>query len=60
LPAGLMLEANQTADISILFNACLSVVEQGNGEFRKKPTLRAGEVTTADTIGGTVVEVTDQ
>ncbi len=56
---GLMLEANQTADITINFNACLSVVEQGNGEFRLKPTLRAGEVTTADTISGKVVEVVD-
>ncbi len=56
---GLMLEANQTADINIMFNACLSVVEQGNGEFRLKPTLRAGELSTADTINGSVVEVTD-
>jgi len=56
---GLMLEANQTADITISFNACLSVVEQGNGEFRLKPTLRAGEVTAADTVTGTVVEVVD-
>lgn len=55
----LMLEANQTADITISFNACLSVVEQGNGEFRLKPTLRAGEVTAADTVTGTVVEVVD-
>ncbi|MGH9811967.1 MAG: DUF4382 domain-containing protein [Candidatus Acidiferrales bacterium] len=56
---GLMLEANQTADINISFNACLSIVEQGNGEFRLKPTLRAGEVSTADTVAGTVVEVVD-
>ena len=56
---GLMLEAGQTADINISFNACLSIVEQGNGEFRLKPTLRAGEVSTADTVTGTVVEVVD-
>ena len=56
---GLMLEAGQTADINISFNACLSIVEQGNGEFRLKPTLRAGEVSTADTVAGTVVEVVD-
>ncbi len=56
---GLMLEANQTADINIMFNACLSVVEQGNGEFRLKPTLRAGELSTADTVTGSVVEVVD-
>ena len=56
---GLMLEADQTADINISFNACLSIVEQGNGEFRLKPTLRAGEVSTADTVAGTVVEVVD-
>jgi len=56
---GLMLEANQTADINITFNACLSVVEQGNGEFRLKPTLRAGELTTSQTVSGKVVEVVD-
>ncbi|HXE75343.1 MAG TPA: DUF4382 domain-containing protein [Candidatus Xenobia bacterium] len=56
---GLMLEADQTADINIMFNACLSIVEQGNGQFRLKPTLRAGEVTTSDTLTGKVVEVTD-
>ncbi len=56
---GIMLEAGQTADINISFNACLSIVEQGNGEFRLKPTLRAGEVSTADTVTGTVVEVVD-
>ncbi len=56
---GLMLEADQTADININFNACLSIVEQGNGQFRLKPTLRAGEVTTADTVAGKVVEVVD-
>jgi hypothetical protein len=54
-----MLEEGQTADINISFNACLSIVEQGNGEFRLKPTLRAGEVSTADTVTGAVVEVVD-
>jgi len=56
---GIMLEAGQTADINISFNACLSIVEQGNGQFRLKPTLRAGEVSTADTVTGSVVEVVD-
>jgi len=49
------LEAGKSADINIEFNACRSLVLQGNGKVRLKPTLRAGEVSLADAISGRVV-----
>ncbi|MBI2956543.1 MAG: DUF4382 domain-containing protein [Acidobacteria bacterium] len=55
----LMLEAGQSADINIEFNACNSIVEQGNGQLRLLPTLHAGEVSVADTISGRGVKRTD-
>ncbi len=52
----LSLEADSPADVNLDFNACASIVEQGDGEFRLKPTLSAGEVAaTVDTIRGRVV-----
>ena len=36
--------AGQTKDLNIDFNACASIVQQGNGQFRLKPVLHAGEV----------------
>jgi hypothetical protein len=51
----LRLEAGQTADINIHFNACNSIVVQGNGGLRLKPTLHAGEVSATDTISGRAV-----
>jgi len=49
--------AGQTKDLNIDFNTCESIVIQGNGQFRLKPVLRAGEVsTTATSINGTVVD----
>ena len=36
------LTAGQAADINIDFDACRSIVLQGNGAFRLKPTLHAG------------------
>ena len=52
----------ETKDLDIDFNACESIVAQGNGQFRLKPVLHAGEVTTASaSINGTVVDsVTNQ
>jgi hypothetical protein len=41
---GIMLVAGQAADIDIDFDACRSVIQQGNGSWRLKPTLHAGEV----------------
>jgi hypothetical protein len=49
--------AGQTADINIDFSACQSILRQGNGQFRLKPTLHAGEVSlTTDSISGKVVD----
>ena len=54
--------AGQTKDLDIDFNACESIVPEGNGQFRLKPVLHAGEVTlTSTSIDGTVVDsVTNQ
>jgi hypothetical protein len=55
----LRLRSNQAADLHIDFNACASLVQQGNGAFRLKPTLHAGEVTlTTQAISGLVVDTT--
>lgn len=46
----------QHVDINIDFNTCASIVRQGNGEFRMKPTLTAGQVSAISAgIGGQVV-----
>ncbi len=54
--------AGQTVDINIDFNACASIIREGNGMFRLKPTLTAGVVSTNTTgISGQVVDsVTSQ
>lgn len=49
--------AGQTKDLDIDFDACASIVQQG-GQFRLKPVLHAGEVSTsAVSING---KITDQ
>jgi hypothetical protein len=49
--------AGEVKDLNIDFNACASIVVQGNGQYRLKPVLHAGEVSTTDTsISGTVVD----
>ena len=49
--------AGETKDLDIDFNACESIVAQGNGQFRLKPVLHAGEVSlTSTSINGTVVD----
>jgi hypothetical protein len=52
----------QTVDINIDFNACASIIQEGNGAFRLKPSLTAGVVSTNTTgIKGQVVDsVTSQ
>ncbi len=52
----------QTVGINIDFNACASIIQEGNGAFRLKPTLTAGVVSTNTTgIKGQVVDsVTSQ
>jgi hypothetical protein len=49
--------AGQTVDLNIDFNACASIIREGNGMFRLKPTLTAGVVSTNTTgIKGQVVD----
>lgn len=49
--------AGQVKDLNIDFNACASIVTQGNGQFRLKPVLHAGEVSvTSASISGTVLD----
>ncbi len=52
-------KGGDTKDFNIDFNACASMVVQGNGQYRLKPVLHAGEVdvqSTATSISGTVVD----
>lgn len=49
--------AGQSVDLNIDFNACASIVQEGNGTFRLKPTLTAGQVSANGSgIGGQVVD----
>jgi hypothetical protein len=49
--------AGETKDLNIDFNACRSIVTQGNGQFRLKPVLHAGEVNlTSSSITGKIVD----
>ena len=49
--------AGQSVDLNIDFNACASIVREGNGTFRLKPTLTAGQVSANNTgIGGQVMD----
>jgi Domain of unknown function (DUF4382)/Carboxypeptidase regulatory-like domain len=49
--------AGQTEDLDIDFDACASIVTQGNGQFRLKPVLHAGEVAlTSSSINGKIVD----
>jgi hypothetical protein len=49
--------AGETKDLDIDFNTCVSIVTEGNGTYRLKPVLHAGEVTTtSSSINGTVVD----
>ncbi|HVJ07260.1 MAG TPA: DUF4382 domain-containing protein [Acidisarcina sp.] len=54
---GITIAAGQAADITIDFSACESIILEGNGTYRLKPTLRAGEVALQqNSIGGRVVD----
>ena len=49
--------AGQDVDLDIDFNTCASIIEQGNGQFRLKPTLTAGQVSTNSTgISGKIID----
>jgi hypothetical protein len=53
--------AGQSIDLNINFNTCASVIQEGTGEFRLKPALTAGQVSTNTTgISGRVVDATTQ
>jgi hypothetical protein len=54
---GVTATAGASQDLNIDFDACASVVLQGNGAFRLKPVLHAGEVsTTSSSISGSVID----
>jgi hypothetical protein len=49
--------SGETKDLNIDFDTCASIVVQGNGQFRLKPALHAGEVAlTSNSISGKVVD----
>ncbi|HWN76048.1 MAG TPA: DUF4382 domain-containing protein [Candidatus Udaeobacter sp.] len=53
----LQVTAGQSVDLNIDFNACASIVQEGNGKFRLKPTLTAGQVSANNSgITGKVVD----
>jgi hypothetical protein len=53
----IQVSAGQSVDLNIDFNACASIVQEGNGAFRLKPTLTAAQVGANDSgIGGQVVD----
>lgn len=54
---GLTVTAGQNVDFNIDFNSCASIVREGNGQYRLKPVLHAGEVSINNSvISGTVVD----
>ena len=54
---GLTVAAGKTTDLDIDFQTCQSIVQQGNGQYRLKPVLHAGEVSTVSaSINGTVLD----
>src|SRR5712692_4050413 len=53
----LQVSAGQSVDLNIDFDACASIVLEGNGTYRLKPTLTAGQVSANNSgIGGQVVD----
>lgn len=53
----LQVAAGQDVDLNIDFNVCLSLILEGNGMYRLKPVLTAGQVSTTTT--GLSGQVTD-
>jgi hypothetical protein len=54
---GLTVESGQAVDLVINFSAEQSLVHEGNGQWRLKPVLHAGEIaTTNNALSGTVVD----
>jgi Domain of unknown function (DUF4382) len=53
----LHVEAGQSVDLNIDFNTCASIHQEGNGDFRLKPTLTAGVVSAnLSGISGQIVD----
>jgi hypothetical protein len=53
----LQVTAGQSVDLNIDFNACASIVQEGNGKYRLKPTLTAGQISANNTgISGQVLD----
>jgi len=50
------ISAGETKDLDIDFNACASIIIQGNGQYRLKPVLHAGEVGLSSAINGSLVD----
>ncbi|MDE3199809.1 MAG: DUF4382 domain-containing protein [Acidobacteriota bacterium] len=51
------IKAGETKDLNIDFNTCASIVKQGNGQYRLKPVLHAGEIsTTSSSINGKILD----
>lgn len=49
--------SGQTKDLNIDFDVCASIVTQGSGQYRLKPVLHAGEVsTTSASINGKLLD----
>jgi hypothetical protein len=54
---GFSIAAGQTKELDINFLTCESIVKEGNGQYRLKPVLHAGEVSAISTsINGTVLD----
>ena len=52
-----VIAAGETKDLDVDFDACASIVTEGNGQFRLKPVLHAGEVSlTSSSINGKIVD----
>lgn len=53
----IQVSSGQSVDLNIDFNACASIIRQGNGKYRLKPTLTAGQISPNNTgIGGQIVD----
>jgi hypothetical protein len=54
---GLTVAAGKTTDLDIDFQTCQSILQQGNGQYRLKPVLHAGVVSTVSaSINGAVLD----
>jgi hypothetical protein len=51
-----VIAAGESKDLDIDFVTCRSIVRQGNGQYRLKPVLHAGEVAQQAAISGTVID----